>query len=70
MNKGALIVLISVLLWREREEDTHVGALEVEVRELERDAEPRGRHDLPDALLVGRVEVGEGRARDHAAILL
>jgi len=42
-------------------DNTYVVSLEVEVREVERDAVLLGSHDLPHAELVGRIQLGEGR---------
>ena len=36
------------------------------MREVERDAVLRRRHDLPDAVLVGRIQLRERRAVDRA----
>lgn len=45
-----------------------VVALEVEVREVEGDAVLGRRHDLPDAVLVAGIGLGERGARDRPVV--
>jgi len=49
-----------------KRQPTHVVSLEVEVREVEGDAILCGSDDLPDTVLVGRVEFGERRTLNCA----